>query len=340
VAAKTEPALPEQVAPAGSDGGVIHNIGYREYDGVRLGRGPIFVALMWHSLRTAFGFGRGAKAKIFPALLFVIMCLPAVVNAVSLATNPHGGAIITYDDYVPSIRTVAMLIFVAIEAPNLVSADLRNHMLPLYFARPIGRIDYPLAKLVAFVIACLLMIEIPLVILYVGNVTQVHGAHAVWEQTLQFGPGLLYGAAWAVLLASIGLLLASTSGKRVFAICAVAIPLFFSYIVAHVLEQVGRQAFRAVPVCGGKVVRHAGQVICLHPGVHPPALASLAGLISPFTLLGGLLHWLGAPNFTPAGNLQATVIGQYGDIYGLVFVLLTLAAVGGLILRYRKVGVA
>jgi len=328
VAADTESAQPGQVAAA--DGGVIHNIGYRRYADARLGRGSIFLALTWHSLRTAFGLGRGAKAKIFPALLFVIMCLPAVVNAVSLATNPHGGAIITYDDYVPSIRAVAMLIFVALEAPNLVSADLRNHTLPLYFARPIRRSDYPLAKLVAFVLACLLMIEIPLVILYIGNVTQVHGAHAVWEQTLQLGPGLLYGAAWAVLLASIGLLLASVTGKRVFAICAVGIPMFFTYIVAHTLSRVGQQAFGPTAVCSG----------CLHPAFEPSALASLAGLISPFTLLGGMLHWLAAPNFSSAGTLQTTVIGQYGDVYGLVFVLLTLAAIGGLLLRYRKVGVA
>jgi ABC-2 type transport system permease protein len=329
VAADTESAQPGQVSPPGADGGVIHNIGYRRYADARLGRGSIFLALTWHSLRAAFGFGRGAKAKIFPAILFVIMCLPAVVNAVSLATGPHT-SIITYDVYVPSIRSVAMLIFVALEAPNLVSTDLRNHMLPLYFARPIRRSDYPLAKLVAFVIACLLMIEIPLVILYIGNITQVHSAHAVWEQTLQFGPGLLYGAAWALLLASIGLLLASLTGKRVFAICAVGIPLFFSYIVAHVMSQVGQQAFRAIPACAG----------CVYPHYEPSTLASLAGLISPFTLLGGVLRWLAAPNTSEAGNLQSTVIGQYGDVYGLVFVLLTVAVIGGLLLRYRKIGVA
>jgi ABC-2 type transport system permease protein len=329
VAADTESAQPGQASPPAADGGVIHNIGYRRYADARLGRGSIFLALTLHSLRTAFGFGRGAKAKIFPALLFVIMCLPAVVNAVSLATGPHN-SVITYDVYVPSIRAVAMLIFVALEAPNLVSADLRNHILPLYFARPIRRSDYPLAKLAAFVIACLLMIEIPLVILYVGTITQVHSAHAVWEQTLQFGPGLLYGAAWAVLLASIGLLLASVTGQRVFAICAVGIPLFFTYILAHTLSRVGQQAFGPTPGC----------TACLHPAIEPSALASLAGLISPFTLLGGVLRWLAAPNTSEAGNLQSTIIGQYGDIYGLVFVLLVLAAVGGLLLRYRKVGVA
>jgi len=304
--------------------GVIHNIGYRRYDSVRLGRAAIVRALTWHSLRSAFGIGRGAKAKIFPALLFGLMCLPAAVNAVALATNPHGAPIVGYDGYVPSLRTVVMLIFVAIAAPNLVSADLRNHTLPLYFARPIRRVDYPVAKLVAFVLACLVMIEVPVVLLYVGIVSQQHGASSVWEQTLRLGPGLLYGGAWAVLLASIGLLLASTTGKRVFAMCAIGIPLFFSWILASVLAHVGAQAFGPAGV---------GQ---------PSALASLAGLISPFTLLGGLLRWLqGNPAIGPGYHpLQATTIGSYGPVYGVLFAVATVAAIAGLIARYRKVGVA
>jgi ABC-2 type transport system permease protein len=305
-------------------GGVIHNIGYRRYDAERLGRGRIVLALTWHSYRAAFGLGRGAKAKVFPALLFVLMCLPAAVNAVSLATSHGRQTLVSYDAYIPSLRTVAMLIFVALEAPNLVSSDLRNHTLPLYFARPIHRIDYPVAKLTAFFLACLTMVEIPLLLLYIGNVSQVHGADQAWEQTLRLLPGLLYGAAWAVLLASIGLLLASATGRRVFAICAAGVPLFFSYILAHVLEHAGQQAFGP-----------AG------PG-QPSALTSLAGLISPFTLLGGVLRWLQAPRGArvPAQMLQATTVGHYGAVYGAVFAALTIAAIGGLIARYRKVGVA
>ena len=34
-------------------GGVIHDLGYRGYDGPRLGRGPIVRALTWHSFRSA-----------------------------------------------------------------------------------------------------------------------------------------------------------------------------------------------------------------------------------------------------------------------------------------------
>lgn len=312
------------VPSAGDGSGVIHNIGYRRYDAQRLGRPQILRALTWHSLRAAFGIGRGAKAKIFPILLFALMCLPAVITAVALATDPGSQPILGYDNYLPSLRTIAMLIFVAIEAPNLVSSDLRNHTLPLYFARPIRRTDYPLAKLAAFVLACLVMIEIPLLIMYLGIVSQEHGPHQVWAQTLQLGPGLLYGGAWALLLAAVGLLLASATGKRVFAMCAIGIPFFFSYILATVLMNVGEQAYGP-----------AG------PG-QPSALASLAGLISPFTLLGGVLRWLQAAPVAgaPVRALQQTTVGSYGWVYGLVFALAVAAAVAGLIARYRKVGVA
>ncbi len=321
-------AAPGQPSP--NAGGVIHDIGYREYDGPRLGRGYIFMALTWQGLRASFGIGRGARAKIVPTILFVLMCLPAAVSAVALATNPSGGALISYDTYIPSLRSLVMLVFVAVQAPNLVSADLRNHTLPLYFARPIRRTDYPAAKLVAFVIACLVLIEVPLIILFIGNAAQAHGAHAVWAQVTQVGPGLLYGLAWAVLLASISLLLASTTGRRVFATCAVGLPLFFSYILAHVLGQIGLQSFGPVPV------GQFGQPL------HPPALASLAGLISPFTLLGGVLHWLQA---TPRpGTIvhinQVTTIGSYGPVYMAVFIVAVVVFAGGLLIRYQRVGVA
>jgi ABC-2 type transport system permease protein len=316
---------PDVVPNGAVHSGVIHNIGYRRYDGLRLGRGAIVRALTWNSLRAAFGFGRGAKAKIFPVLLFALMVLPAIVNAIAVAENPGDGAVVSYDVYQPQLRTVAMLIFVAIAAPNLISADLRYHSLPLYFARPIRRSDYPLAKLLAFVLACLAMIEIPLLVLWIGNVAVAHGPGKVWAQTTQLGPGLLYGAAWAILLASLGLLLASATGKRVFAICAIGIPLFFSWILATVLMNVGSQSF-------GPAINH-----------QPSALASLAGLISPFTLLGGLLHWLQkpVPLIGPGhGALGLVVIGPYGPVYAAVFAVLVIAAIGGLFARYRKVGVA
>ena len=157
--------------------GVIHDLGYRRYDGPRLGRAQMIRALTWHSFRSAFGFGRGAKAKIIPAIAFVALLLPAVVNAASMANG--NGQLVFYDTYQPVLRDLVMTIFVAVQAPELVSRDLRSRVLPLYFARPIETIDYPLAKFAAFTGACAVMMEAPLLLLYAGTIANVHGGGAV-----------------------------------------------------------------------------------------------------------------------------------------------------------------
>ena len=77
-------------ATTGAAAGVIHDLGYRRYDGPRLGRSQMVRALAWHSFRSAFGFGRGAKAKIVPLVALVALCLPAVVNAFAMSRgNPR-----------------------------------------------------------------------------------------------------------------------------------------------------------------------------------------------------------------------------------------------------------
>jgi ABC-2 type transport system permease protein len=291
--------------------GVIHDIGYRAYEGVRLGRVQIVRALTWHSLRGAFGLGRGARAKIVPVLTFVAICLPAVVSAVAVALNPSHARPITYDVYTPQLRIFVLIVFIAAQAPDLVSRDLRNHCLPLYFARPIERIDYPVAKLIAFFTALLVMIEVPLLLLYLGTATQLHTGSQVWHETKALIPGLLLGVAWAAVLAGLGLLLASLSGRRAYATGAVAIFFILTLTLATLLTSIGQQP-------GG------GQ-----------ALAKLAGLISPFTVLDGVRQWLGGttPGIVPNP-------GGDGALYGLMFVVFLAVGIGGLILRYRKVGVA
>jgi ABC-2 type transport system permease protein len=317
--------------------GVIHDIGYRQYTGRRLGRAQIIRALYWHSLRSAFGLGRGAKAKIVPVIVFVIMCLPAIANAVAVAN--HNPPIVHYDTYVFQLRVVLMIIFVAAQAPELVSRDLRSHVLPLYFCRPMRRMDYPLAKLAAFITACLAIIEIPLLLLYLGTVAQSHSPHAIWSQTRAFIPGLLVGLLWAVLLAAIGLALASLSGRRAYATGAIAIYFFLTWILAGIL----------IAVTQRNVVRSA--TINPPPGSRPPGApatgpihvqnltqvpttaAHLSGLVSPFTTLDGVRLWLGG---TTKGPLPG--VGSYGALYGAMFLLLLGASVGGLLARYRKAG--
>ncbi|HEY7016698.1 MAG TPA: hypothetical protein VH480_28250 [Streptosporangiaceae bacterium] len=312
-----------------AESGVIHDIGYRRYTGPRLGRAQIIRALYWHSLRSAFGLGRGAKAKIVPVIAFVIMCLPAVANAVVVANG--GARIVPYDTYVMQLRIVVMIIFIAAQAPELVSRDLRSHVLPLYFCRPLRRLDYPLAKVAAFVTACLVIIEIPLLLLYLGTIAQAHGGSAIWHQTKALIPGLLIGLMWAVLLASIGLVLASLSGRRAYATGAIAIYFFLTFVLAGIL----------ISTTGAKVVRSGPPP---GPGTHhalaviqaPTTAARLSGLVSPFTVLDGVRFWLGGTS----SGLVPRSLGHIGPLYGVMLLLLLAASLGGLAVRYRRAGVA
>jgi ABC-2 type transport system permease protein len=312
--------------------GVIHDIGYRRYTGRRLGRAQIVRALYWHSLRSAFGIGRGAKAKIVPVIAFVVICLPAVANAVAVARG--NARIVPYDTYTFQLRVVVMIIYIAAQAPELVSRDLRSHVLPLYFCRPLRRLDYPLAKLAAFVTACLAMIEIPVLLLYLGTIAQSHGGSAIWQQTRALIPGLLVGLMWAVLLAAIGLALASLSGRRAYATGAIAIYFFLTWILAGILIAVTQ-----------RTVVHAAAA---PPGAPPGSPqkfeavtqvattgAHLTGLVSPFTTLDGVREWLGGTSEGPVPG-----VGQYGPLYGAMLLVLLAASLGGLAARYRKAGAA
>ncbi|MBO0817945.1 MAG: ABC transporter permease, partial [Actinobacteria bacterium] len=284
----------------------------------RLGRAAIIRALAWHSLRSAFGIGRGAKAKIVPLLAFILMCLPAIVNAVAVAQQPGQPPIVDYDTYTYQLRTLVMLIFVAAQAPELVSRDLRSHVLPLYYSRPMRRLDYPLAKYAAFTAACLLLVEIPLIILYVGNLLSASGGSGVWHQTKALIPGLGAGALWAILLAATGLVIASFTSRRAYATGMIAIYFFLTWILAGILVNIAQHG--------------AG------PGLvtsNVPLGARLPGLISPFTVLDGVRQWLGGTNPGPIPNP-----GSAGVAYGLMFVLLLAVSLGGLAARYRKVGAA
>src|SRR6266566_2896865 len=275
--------MSELSASSGGSRGVIHDLGYRRYEGVRLGRFQIARALSWHSFRSAFGLGRGVKAKVVPVITFVLICLPAVVNAVLVATGRNHTRQINYDTYIFQLR----------------------------------RLDYPLAKLAAFIAACLAMVEIPLLLLYLGTIVSASGPGAVWDETKALTAGLLVGLMWATLLAVIGLALASLSARRAYATGAIAIYFFLSLSLAGILTRIARTAGGPLFVTG------------------PTTGARLSGLVSPFTVLDGVRRWLGGTSPGPVPDL-----GPYGPVYGLMFLALVAAGLAVLFARYRKVGVA
>ncbi|HEX6525363.1 MAG TPA: ABC transporter permease [Streptosporangiaceae bacterium] len=286
--------------------GVIHDLGYRSYDGPRLGRAQIVRALTWHSFRSAWGIGRGVKAKIVPILAFIVMCLPGFVNA--FAVNRGNARLFGYDVFTPQLRVLVVTIFLAAQAPELVSRDLRSRVLPLYFSRPLRRGDYPLAKYIALTAALLILIEIPLLILYVGTIASAKNSHGVWEETRALIPGLGLGVLWAVLMAAIALALASFTGRRAYATGIVAITCFLLWTLSELL----------INAEGGLTATTTA--------------ARIVGVFSPFTVIDGVRIWLGGTN----QGLDPTNLGHFGPLYGVVAVLMLAASLGGLAARYRK----
>lgn len=279
--------------------GVIHDIGYQRYQGARLGRGYAVGSLYLHSLRTGFGLGRSAKAKIFPWLVAGMVGIVAVVlTAVRAAV---GQMPLTYLEFSDAVFPLTLL-FGAVVAPELVSRDLRGGVLPLYLSRPLRRSDYALAKLTALVSALWLLLSGPLAVMFLGGLFSVDGWAAIWDETGDFAAGLAYAAMHAAMVGAIALLIASLMGRRAVAAGAIVAVFLVTLPVVGVLEEAG----------SGDVVH-------------------MAGLFSPSTMLSGLHAWL----FSNPGPEDFP--GPYGPLYLAVAIGLVSACVGLLLLRYRRV---
>src|SRR5205085_3794908 len=70
--------------------GTIYDLGYQTYGGARLGRNHAIGNLIKYSFNTAFGLGRGPRAKVLPMFVLAIVFLPAIVQVgvASATSNP------------------------------------------------------------------------------------------------------------------------------------------------------------------------------------------------------------------------------------------------------------
>jgi len=152
--------------------GAIYDRGYRPYEGERGQRGAATYALFKASVRRALGIRRSWRQKVAPFVLLGVVTIPAIINVgIGYITRDEPLLdrvdIITYRDYVGV--SSALLLFVAIVAPDVMCPDRRQHVLPLMFARPMTGVDYVVAKVGAIGAILFAFSFIPQVVLFVGN---------------------------------------------------------------------------------------------------------------------------------------------------------------------------
>lgn len=302
------PDTSDTTATAVAPGGVIHDIGYRHYDGPRLGQGAVMRSLIADGIRGAYGIGRSKRSRIIPFLLLAFACIPAliwglVVTIINLDELPVG-----YTEYVTIIQ-VLVAIFVASQAPMLVSRDLRHRVVSLYFSRPLGRMQYVFARYAALSVALFAFIATPVTLLFACALL---AKLPIGEQLPDYLRGLANAALVALLVSGIALVIAAFTVRRGLGVAA---------IITVLLLSTGLQAFVAI------VAEEAGADM----------LEEWAAAISPFGLVDSINgHVLrGESTFMgvdPSWAMGAAFTGIWLTLVAGCWIVLAL--------RYRKVGVS
>jgi ABC-2 type transport system permease protein len=281
--------------------GAIYDLGYRAYDGPRLGRPHAVATLFWASLRAAYGLKRSGRAKVVPWGLAAFLTAPAAVAVAISALVPGGASPFTYDDYLWNMR-VLLAIFVAAQAPELVSADQRQHVLSLYFSHALRRSDYALAKLGALAAAVFGLTLLPMLVLFFGRVLLAADVPAAFGNQLENLPQVI-GAPliYALPLAALGMAIAAYTPRRAYATGAIIAVFIVTAAVGGILGE----------ATTGTVAR-------------------LGPLANPFVAVDGTRDWL------LGATIQESAVHQSGlplPFFGAIAIAITV--IGGAVVVWR-----
>jgi ABC-2 type transport system permease protein len=197
-------------------------------------------------------------------------------------------------------------VFVAAQAPALISRDLRFGTITLYLARPARRTTYVLVRMASLTGATFLLVVAPLLLMYLGGLL---ADLPVGRETGRFLGAAVGALLLAACLAGLAALVAAFTVRRGLAVAAVIVVLLVSYTVVATIQGISFETGNAT-------------------------VGEVAGLFSPYTLVNGVqVFAFDAPEATPTPPTS--------DPMGLLYVgwsLLTVAAsVGGMLARYRRV---
>ncbi len=224
---------------SGSDAQIVER-GFQPYDGPRSGIGGAIRSVTWQSMRATLGLGRPARHKIFPVIAVVIAYVPAIVF-VGIAVLIPGdildpNEVADYPGYYGFI-TLAITLFAAMVAPEILIADRRDGMLAMYLSTPLNRRTYLTAKAIAVIVTLALVTLGPPVLLLLGYTAEGVGPDGVGDWLVVLVRIVLSGIAVAAPLTALSMAASSITDRRAFAAIGVVLTIITLPILAGALTE-------------------------------------------------------------------------------------------------------
>lgn len=200
----------------GADARIIDR-GYRSYDGPRTEIKGAVWSLTRHSIQRGLGLRRTIWAKVLPVVTIAIAYIPAIVFVGIVAIVPSRNLINfilpSYGDYYGYVIS-AIVVFVALVAPEMLCTDRRSGMLGIYLASPLDRDTYLLAKAMAVTAVLSLVCLGPPLLMLVANVLQSQGPTGIGDILLTLGRVLLTGVVITLLYTAVTMGVASLTDRK------------------------------------------------------------------------------------------------------------------------------
>ena len=224
--------------PPGRGDAQIVERGFQRYEGRRSGVAGAIRSVSWESIRATLGLGRPARNKIFPVISIVIAYLPAVVFIGIAVLIPSDilepEEVADYPGYYGFI-ILAIVLFTALVAPEVLVSDRRNGMLAMYLSTPLDRRTYLVAKAVAVASMLGLVTLLPPVLMLIGYSVENAGPDGLRDWLLTLGRIVLSGVAISAALAAVSMAASSVTDRRAFAAIGIVLVLFATPILASAL---------------------------------------------------------------------------------------------------------
>ncbi|HYI15301.1 MAG TPA: hypothetical protein VEX37_07920 [Thermomicrobiales bacterium] len=278
--------------------GEIYDLGYKHYDGKRLGRSHAIRALIVYSIKRGLGIKKKWTAKIIPLILYAIAFIPAFIVAGIKAFVPSDDFTYSYHDLNDFIF-LTLFIFAAALGPEMLSDDRRENVLGLYFSRALTRLDYLLAKIAAMGLLLGTIAFGPPLLLFIANVLLADNPITYFFDHIgDLGRIAAYGTLASAYLGAISLAIAAYTNRK-----GVAGAIFIGGIL--MITGIANALFQA-----------------LDSGIGDYII-----LVDPFDLVVALSAWI----WSEPTNMDMA------DLPGIAYGLAVLATVGlSAVLMYRR----